>query len=452
MASPRPDSTMERSLLEARLASDLLRQSHHHKWQTGSLEQLQELEARIQATAQQLEPHSPQSAILAARRRLALDDLAHQIARRAELPDDPLLVPDHLRTRTQHLESRILDAARELEPMEPQEVIARVTPLAHEHLSRQMELMLPDPADRLEAARRRLQRVSRRLEGLAAGPRPSQHQRIRQTSMALARLDRLEAQARHFAESHAALPHRGNTYEISASLQALESPRPHADRSLEHVFRHPARARQRLAASYQRDGESATLQHLAEDPAVFGRLRGWKIPLVGQTQDRGQALEAASGHAQRALEIHHQRSQLTGALDSARSYRKLQAQNRQLVQALPRRESLLSDLGRHMAGLELHEVEPLLCPGQGKLVEDLRQAELQFLEPLREASGKFLALQTGGVSQPEVHAKAQRIAALFQYAPRHILRRLTPPQMQGTLVAVAIARRVLKAVTRKVAV
>ena len=85
----------------------------------------------------------------------------------------------------------------------------------------------------------------------------------------------------------------------------------------------------------------------------------------------------------------------------------------------------------------------------------MRRAEADFLGPIREASQRFLSLDPTGVaahSQPAVQAKAQKVAALFQYAPQHILKRLTPPQMQATLVAVAIARRAVKAVTRSVAV
>ena len=89
-----------------------------------------------------------------------------------------------------------------------------------------------------------------------------------------------------------------------------------------------------------------------------------------------------------------------------------------------------------MAGLELEELRPLLQPGQETLAEDVRQAELQFLAPLRETSGRFMKLEASGVkalAHSDVHAKAQRIAALFHYAPRHILMRLDAERDAGGL-------------------
>ena len=90
MPSTAPQLPSDRPRLEERLRADLLTQSRHHEWHTGDLEELRVLEARIQASAKQLEPHAPEAAILNARRQIAFDDLARRLARRAELPEDPL--------------------------------------------------------------------------------------------------------------------------------------------------------------------------------------------------------------------------------------------------------------------------------------------------------------------------------------------------------------------------
>ncbi len=438
MPAPAPD---RRDRLLQRLGSDLLTQSYHHEWHTGNQEQLQDLEKRIQATAKQLQPEVPQAAIRAARRKLAYDDLANQLVRRADLPADPAYAPEPLRIKTEHLERKILDLARKLDPSDARKAIAHATPIAHEYLARQMHSVHNNPAHHLEPARRLLDQISLRLSAFATAPEPPQHQRVHQTLMALRRQGRLHAESRTLAQSRGGLLCRGNAHELRARFEKLPDPRRELDPFLERVFRHPERARRRLGASYHQTGDAATFERLADNPAVFGRLRGRQIHLYGNTPSRTKALNTAEKQAKAAAKLCHQRDKLDDALESVSIFRDLHAQNRELIQAFPDRESLLTDLGRHMEGLEMHEVQPLLQKDQAKLVQEVRHAEQHFLEPLRNVTRRLGTLDPG---QARINPEIRKAAALFQEAPRHILRRLTQPQKSLLLMATSMARSVAK--------
>ncbi len=86
-------------------------------------------------------------------------------------------------------------------------------------------------------------------------------------------------------------------------------------------------------------------------------------------------------------------------------------------------------------------------------VHDVLLAEQQYLGPLRQGARELRSLEAAGValSQPAIQAKAQEVARLLQQAPRHILRRLTAPQMQGVLLGAAVAKRAVKAAAKSLA-
>ncbi len=425
----------DRPELEERLRTDLKGQDH--AWRTGNVEQFRELEARIQATANQVEPDDPQAAIFAARREVAYEDLGKLLGRRAEVPSDT--ASEALRIRSQYLDNKILDLARKLDPRDARRAIAHATPIARGYLVYQMDEVYPDPVHHMEVARPLIKDVSHRLGTMAAGPEPTQQQRVHETLIELSHLDCLHAESRKLAESRAALPHGGNIYELKRSLNALPDPRKELNSSAEGIFRHPARARRRLEASYRDNGEQVTLERFAQDPAVFGRLRGQRIPLVGNTRPRREALKTTE-NAQAAFQV---RKKIAGSFNSAVELKVAQTENRDRIEALPDRESLLGDLGRHMEGLEMHEVQPLLQEGQGKLVEDVRRAEQRFLEPLRDASRRLGTLDAGKSVLPMPRAGLSEVgkaSALLEGAPRHIIGRLSQPQMRSLWMATSMVR------------
>ncbi|MCP3960772.1 MAG: hypothetical protein GY719_23250 [bacterium] len=441
----------DRSELEAQLRTDLLEQSYLHEWHTGNLEQLQALETRIQRTAERLRPDSPEAAILAARSDLTLNELGERLLRRAQLPLELTDSPEPVRVRERHLERRILDLARELEPPDPRAAIDSAMPIARRQLSARKDFFTA-PTPELDQIERRLPEIARRLATRATGPRPTQLQRFGQDLAAVRRLDQLDAEGRRLVGLRQHMAFGGNVYELQARLEKIPEVRAELYESIHRIYRDPGSAIEAFEASIRRQGRRATIERFGEGPAAFGELRGRRLPWLGNTPQRKRALDLAwhnSGLASTALD---RRESILGELEGARRLQRLQARNRELQAAYPSRERLLADLGRHMEGLGLDEVRPLLQPGRRKMVEELRDAEQRFLEPLRAAAGKFAGLDARALAKSAVRAEAQRVAALFQYAPGHILRRLTPPQMQGALAAVAVARRLVESAGRSVAV
>ncbi|MCP3963842.1 MAG: hypothetical protein GY719_38890, partial [bacterium] len=252
------------------------------------------------------------------------------------------------------------------------------------------------------------------------------------------------------SEMRRELVFRGNVVELTAALERVPDPRDLLEKSLADIYHQPDLAREALRRNIEDRGIHAAIDAFDMDPATFGKLRGHHVPGFGDSPERAKARDLAWQRAGEADAAFTRRDRIEPQLQAARYYQGIQNEVRELADAYPSREKLLAELGRHMEGLELHEVRPLLRPGQAKLVQDVRRAEQRFLEPLREAAREFRLLEGGGVSlsTATVQATAREAAALFSNAPRHILQRLTPPQMQGVLLAAAVAKRAVKVVAR----
>ncbi len=446
MSPPHPEFPTDRARRKQRLAVALHSQGLHHEWHTQSLEQLQEVEADIWATARKLAPDAPQAAIETARQHLGYGDLANHLVHRAKLPPDPDFAPEPLRIRSRYLENRILDLARELEPSDPRLAIDHALALAREHIDNDLSLV-DDPDPTLRTARESLPEASRRMQRFATYPRPTQEQRVHQVLSDLRRLDLAHLQFRRASEERHHLAFGGNVTELRAALERIGDPRELLEESVAQIYRDPEAAIAAMRGNTRQQGLQATIERFGENPALFGKLQGVHFPALGNSPARSRALRLAwydHGFAKAALP---RRENMENELEAALSLKDRQWEARQLTRAFPSRDELLTELGRHMEGLELHEVRPLLQPGQAKLVQDLRRDEQQFLEPLREASRRFKAFHTGPRTA-RAAAEAKKIAGLFHAAPEHILSRLNPPQMQAVLVAAAIARRVAKQVVK----
>ncbi len=439
-----PPTPTERLWLLNRLGRDLASQSVHDAWST-DLEHLQALEVRIQDTARQLEPAAPEAAVLAARQRLAYHDLAGHLIRRAELPADATYAAEAVRVQTRWQDTRILDLARQLEPRDPRLAIDLALPRAREHIQRNQTLHADKPVPGHQATRERLAETARQMKRLATFPQPTRQQRVHQVLGDLRRLEQLDRQHRDASEVRRHLASRGNVIELEARLQRIPIPRDLLEESVAEIYRDPDRAIRGMRERTRSHGLQGTIERFDKNPAAFGRLRGFHVPGIGDSPERSKALDLvwhSSGYANNAL---GRRDRMETELEAAVSHQRLQNESRELIRAYPSREKLLTELGRHMKGLEIHELRPLLRTGQARLVQDVRKAELTFLEPLRKAKDRFRALDVG---RGQAVAHAQKIAGLFRGAPNHILRRLTPPQLQAVIVATTIAKRAAKVVTR----
>ncbi len=436
----------ERLLLEFRLSRDLSAQSDFNPLRA-DLGHLQQLEARIQETAKRLEPDAPANAILATRRKHALRDLARHLVRRSNLPAAVTNAAEHVRVRSRWQETRILELARQLNPENPRLAIDLALPHANVliKLEHDQSLRQRNPSPNPEAIQKGLAETARQMKRRATFPQATRQQRVHQVLGDLRRLDLLQDQARHLAETRRHLLSRGSVVELEAMLQRVPVARDHLEESATLIYCDPDRAIEGMREQTRNHGLRNTVEHFRKDPAFFGRLRGVHTSGLGDSPGRRKVLDRVSKSAAKASSAIARRDLVENELEAARSCRQLQNENRELARAYPSREKLLTDLGRHMEGLEIHEVRPLLRPGQARLVQDLRKAELTYLNPLREAGRRFRSLEPGGIQHI---AHIQKIAGLFQGAPRHILRRLTPPQIQTALVATAIAKRVVKAVAQ----
>ena len=441
MTSQTPDLYLgNRRRLADRLRTNLSAQRRLHRNPNTDLIDLQELEADIQAIASQLEPAAPEIAIIAARRDQVSQRIAGELCARARLPRHPDPTPEPVRLRIQHLERKILDRARQLEPEEPEKAITRATSIASKHLRerRWRRRHYGDPSDDLDQALDRLPDVSRRLEICCTRPQPTAHQRARQILQDLCHLDLLEDQHRDVSGRRSRLPFRGNVIELRRALNRTTAPSELLKESAARIFRYPGLANRAMVDHTRRQGLQSTLERLGNDPAAFGKLRSVHILGAIKSPQRAKALaliRRLSDHASRSLV---RRTQLKSDLDDAVEYQHIQTETKEILRALPSRQDLLTDLGRYMERLELHELRPLLQPDQAALLPEVRIAEQQFLEPLRQASRSFPALEQ---TTPKTLPKARDIAGLFQQAPGHVLKRLTQPQMQVVMVAVAIVKR-----------
>ncbi len=440
MSSREPDAVAP---AEGRLRAHLLEQGLNHRQRNTHLEPLLDLEARIRATAREIDPAAPQAAIASARREIAYQDLAGKLVRRSELPVEFLAAPEALSIRIQRLENTILDLAHGLETSQPSKAIAHATHIAHRQLRADTHF---GATFLLEEAHQQLAAISRRLGRFAAIPRPTRQQRVHRVLMDLRRSDLLELDYRHTSEARHQLAFHGNVTELESELRRVGDPRQLLEQSVAEVYRDPELAVRRMRENTSRRDLQGSIERFAQDPAAFGKLRGVHVPGLGDSPARAKALDRASTGARRASRAQVSRERMELDLESAVSLQRRLTENRELAGSLPSREVLMAELGRHMEGLELHEVRPLLQPGQAKLVQDVRRADQQFLEPLREAARRFRVLHGGDSAQ--LAAEAKKIAGLYQAAPRHVLRRLSPPRMQAVLAAPAMARRVANVASR----
>ncbi len=446
--SPQHPPAARRARLEQRLRLDLHFAQGRYA-QIANLEELGDLRARIQSTASELSPDAPGAAIRVAQRDLKLDDLVIRLHRRSQLPADVTSAAEGVRVQARWQETRILSLARELEPADPR----RAIDLAHQRALDQIARLQP-PGAALEGSRRRLHEASRLMKRFAALPQPTQDMRVYRILRDLRRRDVLDLQHRDASEARCHLVFSGNVIEIRAALERVPEAWDLLGEVVGDIYRQPDVALQVMSKSARSIGLEETIERFEKRPADFGKLHGIHVPGIGDSPRRRRALELvwhASGHASTA---HARKDRLENGLTTALSYRQLQNDNRELLASYPGREKLLAELGRQMEGLELHQVRSLLQPGQAKLVQDVRRAEQHYLLPLREGAGAFRSVEEAGVrlARPAVQAKAQELATLFRSAPGHILRRLTPPQMQGVLLAASVAKRVVKAVGKSAAV
>ncbi len=433
-------SSSERLHLLERLARDLASQSEHDIWRA-DLGHLRALEARIQDTARRLEPNQPEVAILAARQRLGYYDLAEHLVRRAQFPAEVTAAAEPVRVRCRWQETRILDLARKLEPTNPRQAIELALPLADKLIESSRARRARQPVPTVEATRQ----IARQMKRLLTFRQPSPHQRVHRILGDLRRLNLLDIQHRSVSELRRELAFCGNVVELKAGLKRIPVARDLLEESVPTIYRDQESVIRGMRENTSRRGLQDTIERFAEDPVVFGKLRGVHVPGIGNSPQRSRALDLLWHTAGDAKTAFARRERLESDLVTAVCHQRLLNENRELSRAYPSREQLLTELGRHMKDLEIHEVRPLLWPGQARLVQDLRNAEHTFLEPLRKAGGRFGAFDAIGGRQS---AQANKIAALFRAAPQHILKRLTSPQMHAVMVATAIVKRATKVVAR----
>ncbi len=448
MSSSSPERPDSRSRLEQRLRTDLAEQNGLRD-SYATLEELEELGVRIQATAERLEPHAPESAIRAMRRKLAYDDLGKKLAYRVQLPRQFGLMLQVKRIRLKHLERRILDLARSLEPEVPWKAIDRAERIAREHLldRHRFRRRYSDPTEDLDRALSRLPGVSRHLRArLIHHPEPTAQQRVQQLLEEIRRLDLLSFRHRHASQARRNLAFRGDVRELKAALSRVPAANDLLKEWFAEIYRNPARASLAMSVKSPTRSLNATIERFAEDPTAFGKLRGIRLPVLGDSSARSRALELVSQSRSRASGALARREYMESELEAAESFQHQQTKTFELRGASPSRDALLAELGRHMEVLEVDDFRPPLQPGQLKLLEELRRSEQQFLEPLRKASRRFMALHAGG--GPPFVAEAGELADLYKGAPPHIVRRLSPPQVHVAKLAGAIvwelAKRVVK--------
>lgn len=396
-------------------------------------EQLQGLEARIQATARSLSPKAPAAAIESARRQIRLEKLANLMVRRSKLPLETMGAPEPIRIKARWLSNSILDLAHELEPKDSRVAIDLAKRLYH--------LRHPASASEpgVEAARQRFDRIALRMGRDATFRRASAHQRVRQVLGDLGRLEIYEQRFRDASESRHKLAFQGNVVELRAALEQVELPNQVIDKIASEIYPHTDLAREAIRRHTFDYGIYSTIERLKDNPELFGTVRGKNIPGLGPTPARAlanQHLEWAAGYASK---VARQRDLLESNLSSANACRDVQSETREMIRAYPSRDSMLTELGRQMERLST----PVLSDyRQNEFVNGVAFANSQFLEPLRSLARDFHA----GAAPSS--AKAQAITRLFQAAPKHVLRRLTPSQMHAIFIATSLAKRTTKAVVK----
>ena len=417
-------------------------------------EELRDLEARIQDTARKLRPDAPEVAIESARRYVKLKDLRLYLAERADLPLETMRVAPRIRARQRWSELKIIVLARELEPTAPWRAID-----AANTLTDALKLEPPKPA------------INRHLEAVLARRiklfPPSAHDLIREVLGHFRRLDALNSEHLRVSRERKQLPLGGNILELEVALDSIPSHHAMIEASAPHIYRDPHPAIRALSlptddpASRRQATSSAiagpappefigpydrrrvwqdALRRFAETPDAFGRLRG--IHVLGyDSPKRTWALKLAREVSFQASITYDKRYGLESYLGWARYYQRVQIGNHELLNASPSRVKLFAELGRQMERVSFDEIRPL--PNTSKYLRHVKQAEIEFLQPLREATRSFRTLDGA-----PANALAQEIAKLYRSAPRHVLKRLSTPQMQAVLIATSIAKRMTKAVVK----
>ena len=439
LAAPEP---VEVDRLEKQLDEALIKRDYYHQ-EVVDPAAVVELEKQITEAAARLRPSAPEEAIREAGRRVAFDRIGARLVERARFPRDPNYSEEAVRIRVRYLESEIRKLARTANSQRPQLAIQS----AAEDLIVRSEGRSPrrfDGRTRPELPseiRRNLAGVSSRLSIQVRSPQPTQLQRVTRIAADLGRLDQLREEARIIAQGRSEGLFGGDVYELENALRSVRSAREVLQGNAENIYRRPEAALEAMERFLAARGEWETADALEARPESFGELRGHKTLGLKENQERARARLFAQSTAQVLGGEAEKRSHFETALSFARSDSERLANNRRIAQALPKRETLLTELGREMEGLELSDLKPVLSVQQFEIVQQLRATEQVYLEPLRQAA-KIAAAP----SAPEAKAVARAVAPIFQRVPRHILRRLTPPQLQIGLAALSMSRRAVKAV------
>ena len=272
--------------------------------------------------------------------------------------------------------------------------------------------------------------------------------RLQGAGARLQRWHEIDAEAQQVTAARAQLAHRGSIPDLKREI-GRGTGQAEAEANLMHIFRKPEHARATLERSYAENGHRTTYRQLAERPQEFGKLRG-----LWQTQTREDALRLATSNGRRAVEGHDRHQKLQGDLEQAEGYRLRQLSFREEQGGLAKeRADLVADVGRQAEGLNLEQLN--LTDRQRSTLQTIRGDEARHLIPLREAirqldaagkakaTGKAITKTAGKVSPI-----AQRVAKLYTAAPKHIIRRLSPPQIRTALAAVNLIRRLARTAER----
>ena len=244
-----------------------------------------------------------------------------------------------------------------------------------------------------------------------------------------------------------------------------------AEAGLRSIFRDPAAARAALEQSYGDVGRDLTYKRLAEHPEEFGKLRGQSI-FGAVTEAREQSLNTAYNSGRLALGHRRRQEKLQAELEQAKVYHRRQTQLREeregltpasfdaeakvrfggyrpverlQAQRTADRERLVADVGREARGLKLSQLKAHLTPEQYRLLEGIRRDEREHLQPLRMAIGKLKRAQTTGAQGLRL---AKKVAGFYGLAPRHIVMRLLPREVQTAVAAVKLVWSLARSMDR----
>ena len=109
------------------------------------------------------------------------------------------------------------------------------------------------------------------------------------------------------------------------------------------------------------------------------------------------------------------------------------------------RERLVADVGREARGLRLSQLKAHLTPDQYRLLEGIRRDEREHLQPLRTAIKKLDRARATGARGLRL---AKKVAGFYGLAPRHIVMRLLPREVQTAVAAVKLVRSLARSMNR----